>query len=291
MKDHFSRRAMLISAAASLSLPGLASESGDARFRARMGELEGRHGGRLGVALLDTRTGLRLEYRGRESFPLCSTFKFLASAATLERVDDKSDRFDRRIAYNESDLDTYAPATRPNVREGFMRLVDLCAAAMVVSDNTAGNLLLREMGGPPGLTRYLRELDDPVSRLDRTEPTLNTAMPGDPRDTTQPAAMLDDTCAILLGSRLSPGSREMLEGWMMESQTGVKRLRAGVPADWRVGDKTGTGENATANTIAIIYPPHRARIVAAVYYTASQASREQQNEVHAEIGRMITDLL
>jgi beta-lactamase class A len=291
MKDHFSRRAVLTSAAASLSLPVLASESGDARFHTRMGELEGRHGGRLGLALLDTRTGLRLEYRGRESFPLCSTFKFLASAATLERVDGKSDRFDRRIVYNESDLDTYAPATRAHIGEGFMRLVDLCAAAMVLSDNTAGNLLLREMGGPPGLTRYLRDLNDPVSRLDRTEPKLNTAMPGDPRDTTQPAAILDDMRTILLGSRLSPSSRQMLQDWMVESQTGVKRLRAGLPPDWRVGDKTGTGENATANTIAIVYPPRGAPILAAVYYTCSEASRDQQNEIHAEIGRTITDLV
>jgi beta-lactamase class A len=221
---------------------------------------------------------------------MCSTFKFLLAAAILQRVGAKADQLHRPIPYGPSDIEAYAPITNAHVAEGSMPLAELCAAAMVWSDNTAANLLLRELGGPASLTRFVRSLGDNVTRADRTEPTLNTAIPDDPRDTTHPNAMVEDMNAILLGSMLSPASREMLVGWMVGAQTGQKRLRAGLPADWRVGDKTGSGDNASANTIAILYPPQRAPILAAVYYTLSNASEAERNGVHAEIGRLIPEL-
>jgi beta-lactamase class A len=221
---------------------------------------------------------------------MCSTFKFLLAAAILQRADAKSDQLDRPIAYGVSDIEAYAPITKVHVGEGSMPLRELCAGAMIWSDNTAANLLLRELGGPQALTRFVRHIGDDVTRADRTEPTLNTAIPDDPRDTTHPNAMIADMETTLLGEALSPTSRTMLLGWMVGAQTGQKRLRAGLPGDWWVGDKTGSGDNASANTIAILYPPQRAPILASVYYTLSSASEAERNGVHADIGRLIPEL-
>ncbi|MBV9395688.1 MAG: class A beta-lactamase [Methylobacteriaceae bacterium] len=290
MSGSISRRVALFGAAVCFSTPSCGEERA-VSFAARMRELESRHGGRLGVAISDTKAGLRLGYRADEAFPLCSTFKFLAAAAILARVDTKSLSLDQPIAFTERDLDTYSPVTKRYVPAGSIPLAETCAAAIIWSDNTAGNLMLRELGGPVGLTEYVRSLADNVTRLDRTEPDLNSAIPGDPRDTTCPGAMLDDLQKILLGSVLSTSSRDLLLSWMIASQTGAKRIRGGLPPDWRVGDKTGTGENASANDIAIAYPPNRAPLLVAVYYTGSKASREEQNGIHAEIGRAAAALV
>lgn len=262
------------------------------RLRAAANELaalERRHGGRLGVAIFEPATGARLTHRADERFAMCSTFKFLAAAAILAKVDAGQATLDRAISYGPSDLLSYAPETRKHVAEGKMRLGDLCAAAIEWSDNTAANLMLAEIGGPTRLTRYIRKLGDGVTRLDRTEPTLNTAIPGDPRDTTTPAAMVGDMAAILLGTALTEASRGRLEGWMVACQTGQKRLRAGLPADWRVGDKTGSGDHGTANTIAIIRRPRRPPLLAAVYYTQSPAPPDGRDAVHAHVARLIAD--
>ena len=234
----------------------------------------------------DTETGASITYRSDERFPLCSTFKFLAAAAILRRVDAGSEKLDRRIAYGASDLVTYSPVTQGHVGEG-MPLDAICAAAVEWSDNTAGNLMLGTIGGPEGLTQFVRSLGDPVTRLDRTEPTLNTAIAGDERDTTSPRAMIADIKRILLGEELSAASRKQLEAWLIDDRVSAKRIRAGLPPTWRVGDKTGSGDNGTANTIAILWPPAGAPILAAVYYTGSSASADLRNAVHAEIGRII----
>lgn len=251
--------------------------------------VEARNGGRLGVAILDTADGATLAHRADERFPLCSTVKLLAAAAALKRVDDGGESLSRRISFTAQDLDAYAPETKAHVTEGAMALEDLCAAAIEWSDNTAGNLLLQAIGGPAGLTRYVRSLGDAVTRLDRTEPILNTALPGDARDTTSPAAMLQDLNHILLGDALSDGSRLRLERWMVEAKTGGKRLRAGVPSAWQVGDKTGTGGNGTANVVAILRRPGRAPILAAVYMTETHGPAEVNDAAHAEIGRIIAE--
>lgn len=293
MSFAITRRAALIGAACLLPLSRLhAAGFSEADLRAaeaRIAMLEKQHGGRLGVMVLDTASNAELAHRADERFPMCSTFKLLAAAAILKRVDQGKEQLERKIAYGEQDLLPYAPETRKHVAEGSMGLGDLCAAAVEWSDNTAANLMLQSFGGPEGFTRFVRSLGDKTTRLDRTEPTLNTAMPGDPRDTTSPRSMLADMRHLLLGNALSPRSQQQLEGWMVRCQTGAKRLRAGLPSDWQVGDKTGTGANGTANTVAIIRPPKTAPILATVYYTGSSAPDDTLNGVHAEVGRIIAE--
>ncbi|MGB8475236.1 MAG: class A beta-lactamase, partial [Candidatus Acidiferrum sp.] len=229
-------------------------------------------GGRLGVAVLDTGSGRRFEHRANERFPMCSTFKFLAVAAVLHRVDEKQDQLTRFIPYTRADLLEYAPVTTQHVNEGGMTLSGLCAAALELSDNTAANLLLKTIGGPEGLTRYVRALGDQKTRLDRIEPDLNSAIPGDERDTTTPTAMLANLQTLLLGDALSPASRTQLESWLGANRTGAEMLRAGVPRDWRVGDKTGRGGHGATNDIAILRPPGKGPILVAVYSVDSTVS-------------------
>src|ERR1700722_8119667 len=165
-------------------------------------------GGRLGVAILDTGDGRRLEYHASDRFPLCSTFKFLAAAAILQKADKKELDLNRQISYGPIDLLDWAPITTKHVQEGSMSLDALCAAAIEYSDNTAGNLLLQTIGGPRDPTDFVRSLGDPVTRLDRNEPTLNSAIKGDERDTTSPTAMLNNMRTLLLEDRLSSDSRQ-----------------------------------------------------------------------------------
>jgi beta-lactamase class A len=253
----------------------------------RLAGIEARAGGRLGVFVRDTGTGSTLAHRADERFPMCSTFKLLAAAAALKRVDGGQERLDRTIAFGPGDLLSYAPVSKTHVAEGGMTLAEACAAAIDWSDNTAANLILQTIGGPPGFTGFARSLGDEVTRLDRNEPGLNEAAPGDERDTTSPRAMAEDIQKVLLGQTLSEASRVQLEVWLVADRVGDKRLRAGLPASWRIGDKTGSGDHGTANTIAIIRPPGAAPIIAAVYYTESSAPMEARNAIHKEIGTLI----
>jgi beta-lactamase class A len=255
----------------------------------RLAEIEAREGGRLGVFVRDTGAGATIEHRADERFPMCSTFKLLTAAAALKRVDDGAERLDRTIAYGPNDLLDYAPIAKAHVAEGGMTLADLCAAAIDWSDNTAANLVLQAIGGPPGFTQFARSLGDKVTRLDRNEPTLNEATPGDERDTTSPRAMAADMQKVLLGDALSDQSRRQLEAWLIDDKVGDKRVRAGLPHSWRIGDKTGSGDHGTANTIAIIRPPDQAPILAAVYYTESSAPMDARNAIHKEIGSLIAE--
>jgi beta-lactamase class A len=245
--------------------------------------------GRIGVAVLDTANNRSIAYHATDRFPMCSTFKFLAAAAVLQRVDKKEEQLNRKISYGRSDLLDWAPVTKEHVAEGEMTVGALCAAAIDYSDNTAANLLLQTIGGPHGLTEFVRSLGDPNTRLDRNEPTLNTAIKDDERDTTSPAAMLNDLKSLLLGDTLSAASRQQLEAWLVKNTTGDKRLRAGLPATWQVGDKTGTGENGARGDIAIVRPPNRAPILVAVYTAESAAPNEKINEAFAAIGRVVGD--
>lgn len=250
--------------------------------------IEAESGGRLGVLVLDTETGAQAGHRHDELFPLCSTFKLLASAAVLARVDRGEERLDRRIRFEASDLVENSPLTQARTGGVGMALEELCEAAMVASDNTAGNLLLGAIGGPAGLTAYARGIGDTVTRLDRNEPTLNEALPNDPRDTTSPAAMAADLRTLLLGQgALNDASRERLTGWLLANRTGGPRLRAGLPATWRVGDKTGAGERGTTNDVAILWPPGRAPVVLAVYLTGSTASADGRNAAIADVARAV----
>ncbi len=258
-----------------------------AKASERLSTLERSAGGRLGVAVIDAGGSAALLHRADERFPMCSTFKLLASAAALKRVDAGADDLARFIPYGQADLLSYAPVTKAHVDQGGMTLGALCAAAIDWSDNTAANLILNAIGGPAGFTAFARSLGDAVTRLDRDEPTLNTAIPGDPRDTTSPLAMARDLQAVLLGVALSEASRTQLEAWLVADKVGDKRLRAGLPSNWGIGDKTGSGDHGTANTIAILRPPGRAPLLAAVYYTEGPDSMDALNAVHKQAAEII----
>ena len=242
--------------------------------------------GRLGVAAFDMETGLRANHRGDERFPMCSTFKAMLSAAVLHRVDRGESSLDQRMQIEAKDILAYAPVTKQHVGTS-MTVSELCVAVGTLSDNTAANLLLREIGGPAGLTAFFRTIGDNVSRLDRWEVELNEAVPGDPRDTTSPVAMLKNLQRVALGDVLQPASRQRLVDWMVANKTGDARLRAGVPRDWRVGDKTGTGERGTYNDIGVFWPPGRKPIIVTVYLTGASAPMDKCNEVIANVARAV----
>jgi beta-lactamase class A len=287
------RRTFLAGLAVALApLHAQAQPSPDERLNLankRLAEIEERQGGRLGAFVLDTGTGASIAHRADERFPMCSTFTLLAAAAALKRVEEGVEHLDLAIAYRPSDLLDYAPITKAHVAEGAMTLAALCAAAIDWSDNTAANLVLQAIGGPAGFTQVARSLGDTVTRLDRNEPSLNEAAPGDPRDTTSPRAMAEEMQKVLLGDALSDASRRQLQTWLIGDKVGDKRLRAGLPSSWRIGDKTGSGERGSTNTIAIIWPPERAPLIATVYYTESLAPMDARNAIHKEIGGLIAE--
>lgn len=280
-----------------LALPAKAEEGikesaeGDDDIQRRLAALEKRTGGRLGVSVLDTETSISFGYRGSGAFPMCSTFKALAAGFVLARADKGEESLDRRVTYGKDKLVDYSPISEKHAGADGMTVAELCEAAVTVSDNTAGNLLLESFGGPAGLTDWLRSIGDGTTRLDRTEPTLNEGRKGDPRDTTTPEAMLDTLGNLTLGSVLAEASCDRLIAWLVASTTGGERLRAGLPAEWKVGDKTGTGPNGSLGDIAVIWPPDRGPIVAAVYIAEAAAPVKELNPVFAEVGRMIVEMV
>ncbi|WP_338661557.1 class A beta-lactamase [Pararoseomonas sp. SCSIO 73927] len=283
------RRVLLgLALGTALAPPVRAEEAfGGAPFAAAIRAAEEVGGGRLGVAVLDTGSGRRFSWRGEERFPLTSTFKMVLAAAILAEADAGRVSLDRRVPIAASDLLEYAPVTARHLGPEGMSLGELCEATVVWSDNPAANLLLPVIGGPAGLTAFARRLGDEEFRLDRTEPTLNEATPGDPRDTTTPDAMLGTAHRLLLGPALSPGSRARLTEWLVGCRTGDEKIRAGLPAGWRCGDKTGGGRHGTNNDVAILWPPERAPILVAAYLTGSAAPLAARNAALAAVGRAV----
>ena len=263
--------------------------SGENDSAARIAAIQARIGGRIGVTALDTGNSRRLDYRQDERFPMCSTFKFLAAAAVLKRVDEKQEKLERFVPYGAKEILEYAPVTKEHLKDGGMTLGALCAAAIEQSDNTAGNLLLNAIGGPAGLTNFVRTLGDRVTRLDRIEPELNSAIPGDERDTTTPAAICSDMRRLLLGDALSEASRRQLEDWLQRNETGGPMIRAGVPKNWIIGDKTGRGSNGATNDIAIMRPPGRAPILLAIYSVGSTATANDRAAAIAEVAKIVAE--
>jgi beta-lactamase class A len=253
----------------------------------RIAKIERDSGSRIGVVATDSASGQRIAYRSNERFLMCSTFKLLAVAAILRQVDRKQENLDRFVRYNSADILEYAPVTKKHVAEGGMRLGALCEAAIEQSDNTAGNLLLQAIGGPAGLTSFARSLDDERTRLDRVEPDLNNSKEGDERDSTTPAAMCADVVRLLETDFLSQESRQLMQHWLLASETGATLIRAGVPKDWRIGDKTGRGPHGEVNDVAVLYPPNGARIFVAMYSKAPSLSDEKRSEVLASVTREI----
>ena len=268
------------------STPGSTSD-----FANRILSIEKRAGARIGVAALDTGSGKRLDHRSEERFPMCSTFKFLAAAAVLKRVDGEQEKLDRFISYGAKEILEYAPVTKAHLTDGGMTVGALCAAAIEQSDNTAGNLLLDTIGGPVGLTNFARSIGDETTRLDRKEPELNSAIPGDERDTASPAVICADIQRLLLGNVLSKSSRHQLEDWLQHNETGAQMIRASVPNTRTVGDKTGRCGNGATNDIAIIGSPGHAPILVAVYSIGTPAPADDRAAAIAEVARVVLEFL
>jgi beta-lactamase class A len=283
----FPTRRTFLAGATAAGLGLMLADNAMAKDDDAFARLEKERGGRLGVAAVDKASGARIAWRADERFAMCSTFKFVAAAAVLAAVDKGKLKLDKMIPYGKDDVLAYAPVTKEHVAEGGMTLEALCAAAIGVSDNTAANLILKEIGGPAGWTAYARTLGDATSRLDRTEPDLNLAVPGDPRDTTTPEAMMGNLDALFLGDALSEASRDKLEDWMMAGTVTGPLIKAGVPKLWQVADKSGGGANATRNDIGILYRPNTAPILASIYYTGSKLDANGQNKVIADAAALI----
>ena len=246
-------------------------------------------GGRVGLAV-DAGDGRIFNHRGSERFPMASTFKMLLAAAILERVDRGFDRLDRAIPVAAADILGNSPVSERHVG-GTATVVALAEATMIYSDNTAANLLLPAIGGPAGLTAFVRRIGDPVTRLDRIEPAMSEARPGDARDTTSPDAILATWRTLLFGTVLSPASRTQLRQWLEANTTGNTRLRAGLPKTWRIGDKTGTGGDNSVNDIAVAVPDHPGArpILIASFINGGSGTSESRNRVHADLARAIAE--
>jgi beta-lactamase class A len=247
-------------------------------------EMETAHSARLGVYAIDTGTGRTVVHRDGERFPIASTFKGLACGALLRDHPLATGYFDQVIHYSRSDLVANSPVTEKHVDTG-MTVAELCDATITLSDNTAGNQLLKLLGGPEGFTAFLRSIGDTASRLDRWEPELNTAVPGDERDTTTAAALATDYRNLVLGDILAEPERAQLKSWLVAAKTGDARIRAGLPAGWTVGDKTGSPAYGGALDVAIAWAPDRAPLVIAVLSTKFEQNAEADNPLVAEAAR------
>ena len=268
------RRSVLLSLA---SLP-FATIAAPTIANADLALLERELHGELGVAAIDSASGRVIGHRQDERFPLCSTFKTVLAAAILSRAQRAPGLLEKRLPLPKDRFVDYSPITS-KYAGGEMSVAELCAAALQYSDNTAGNALLRELGGPTELTRYARDLGDQSFRLDRWETELNTAVPGDERDTTTPMSMAHTLRKLLLSDGLPPARQNQLRNWMLGNTTGGSRIRLAVPASWHVADKTGTGDYGSANDIAVIYPPGKAPIVLAIYTRQPTKDAEARSDI------------
>ncbi|MET0351324.1 MAG: class A beta-lactamase [Rhizobacter sp.] len=255
---------------------------------AAMTSLQARCGGKLGVFAQDTGSGDFVSFNAESRFAMASTFKVLLAATVLQRVDGGTVSLDQTVTFGRRDLLSYAPVASRRVSEGRMSVRDLLAATLELSDNTAANLLLALVGGPSAVTDFVRGTGDVTTRLDRIEPDLNTNLAGDLRDTTTPIAMARTLQAVTLDRRhLSVASRAHLQAWMVAATTGRRRLRAGLPDHWRVGDKTGSGDNGAYNDVAVAWPSAGSPIVLSVFMSGATAPAETLDAIHVVVARLV----
>lgn len=243
------------------------AESADRRV-ARLRELEAKAKGRLGAYVLDTQTGEGFGWREGERFAHCSSFKLSLAAMMLSMAEGDQANLAEVLRWTAQDMLPVSPVTAENIAQG-LSVEALARATLVTSDNTAANVLLRRFGGPPALTAFWRSLGDEVSQLDREEPALNEVPPGTTLDTTTPVAMARTLAKLVHGDALLPGSRAKLKGWMADVRTGSQRIRAGLPAGWESGDKTGTGIGKRTHTyvdVAYAGPAGRAPLIITAYF-------------------------
>ncbi|MDO0924433.1 class A beta-lactamase [Streptomyces sp. TG1A-8] len=282
---------LALTAAAPAAAPAASASSatGPGGARAELTGLEQRYGARLGVYARNVRTGRTVAHRAGERFAMCSTFKVFAAAAVLRDGGDCAP-LDEVVHYPPHDILPNSPRTEEHVGTG-MAVGDLCAAAIRYSDNTAGNLLLRRIGGPAGLTAFFRSLGDPVSRLDRWETDLNTAVPGDPRDTTTPEALGTVLERLTLGRGLDEFGREQLVTWLKGNTTSTRRFGAGLPRDWVLADKTGTGSYASAHDIGVAWTTRGTPVLLTVLSAKSAEDAPVDEALLAETARVLARAL
>ncbi|AIX73799.1 MULTISPECIES: class A beta-lactamase [Mixta] len=282
-------RGLLLAGLLNLSLGSTVALADNTALTQKLAALEKSTGGRLGVAWIDG-DGLRYGYRADERFPMTSTFKTLAAAAILHNSVSQPNLLEKKIRIREADRVAWTPVTG-NYFGKEMSIAALCAAAIEYSDNLAANYLLKELGGPQGVTAYARLLGDTLTRLDRQETELNSAAPGDERDTSTPAAMAENLSKLTLGDALPTAQRQRLISWLKQNTTGDQSIRAGVPAGWTVGDKTGAGAYGTTNDLAILWPEKGAPKILAIYFTQPQPDAANNKAVLASATRLAIDAL
>lgn len=252
---------------------------------------EAASGGRIGVYAKNLVTGAGIAWRADTRFVMCSTFKASLAGLVLSRVDAGKEALGHRVSFGPGDLLEYAPVAREHLASGTMSVDEMCAGAVELSDNTCANLLLARAGGPAALTAFWRSMGDGVSRLDHDEPLLNRTPPGGIRDTTTPTAMAHSLRGLVLGKALSSSSRERLTGWLIACKTGANRLRAGLPADWKVADKTGNNGKDASGDIAVAWPRPEVPIVICVYTRGGTPTARQTETVFTDIGRLVGEQL
>ncbi|MGK5695610.1 class A beta-lactamase [Streptomyces sp. URMC 128] len=284
------RTALALGAAAALSLGGGTAHALPATgsVTARLRELEREHTARLGVYARNMRTGRTVTYRADERFPMASVFKTLAAAAVLRDLDHDGAFLARRIRYTQDYVTKsgYSPVTQENLATG-MTVGELCDATIRFSDNAAGNLLLKELGGPTAITRFARSIGDGVTRLDRWEPELNSAEPWRVTDTTSPRAIGLTYARLVLGNALEPRDRARLTDWLLRNTTSDDRFRKGLPAAWLVADKTGGGRYGGSNDVGLTWPPHGAPIVLSVLTTQPEEDAPADNALVAKTAALL----
>ncbi|WDH96631.1 class A beta-lactamase [Paenibacillus urinalis] len=251
-------------------------------------DLEEEYDTRVGVFAWDTGSGKMVSYRADERFAYASTFKALAAGAIL--LKESEEELDKIITYSKEDVEEYSPITEKHVTTG-MKLSEIMDAAIRFSDNTAGNLMLKELGGPKGFETVLREIGDTVTMADRYETELNEAVPGDDRDTSTPRALANSLHHFILTDTLSEQERTLLTHWLRSNTTGDELIRAGVPEGWNVGDKTGAGSYGTRNDIGIIWPPNRDPIVLAIMTSRDEKDAEYDNSLIARTTELAVQAL
>ncbi len=264
------------------------SANAKANIQQQLSELEKNSGGRLGVALIDTADNSQILYRADERFPMCSTSKVMAVSALLKQSETDKNLLAKRMEIKQSDLVNYNPIAEKHLDTG-MTLAEFSPATIQYSDNTAMNKILEHLGGPAKVTEFARTIGDKTFRLDRTEPTLNTAIPGDKRDTTSPLAMAKSLQNLTLGKALGEPQRAQLVEWMKGNTTGGASIRAGLPTTWGVGDKTGSGDYGTTNDIAVIWPANHAPLILVTYFTQPQQNAEARKDVLAAAAKIVTE--
>lgn len=290
MQGRLSRRAVLIAATATFAAARVCPRAAADADHPALAALESRFDARLGVFARNTGTGATVAYRADERFAFCSTFKVLAAAGVLHH--NPLTHLDTVVGYTKRDLMKSSAITRQHVAGG-MTIGQLCDAALRFSDGTAGNLLLRDLGGPAQLTAYARSLGDAVTRMDRWEPSIADAVPGDMRDTSSPRALTEDLQALLLGEALAPEKRAILVDLLQRNATraGAERIRAGIPPEWTMADKTGTGDYGTLNDIAVVWPIHSAPLTIGIMSTKATKEAPYDPTLLADAARYVVAAL